>query len=287
MVFLIQLLNGLQLAALLFLLSVGLSVVFGLMRFINLAHGTMFMFGAYLGVTCAAVFDSFWAAFFLAPLLVAAGGAALYGILLRHIRRKSPMQQVLVTFGLIFIGFDVVRMVWGRFPYSIAEPAVLAGGVHIFGQVYPAYRLFLIALGIAVMAALYFGLEKTRVGAMVRAGVDNRRMAAALGINVERVFFFVFCLGCGLAGLAGVAAAPVFPVFPGMDMSILILALIVVVVGGPGSLKGAMFGSLLVGMADTFGQVVFPEFAAAAIYALMAAVLMVRPAGLFPAATVH
>lgn len=279
----VQTLNGLQLSMLLFLLSIGLSVVFGLMNFINLAHGTLYMLGAYLGLAVIDLFDSFWVALLLAPLAVALIGALFYHVLLRHMQSADPMKQVLVTFGLIFVGFDAVRMVWGHLPHSIAVPAALAGSTSVFGETYPTYRLFIIALGVVVIVALHIGLERTRLGATVRAGVDNRTMVSALGINVERAFFIVFCLGCYLAGLAGVVAAPVFSLFPGMDMSVLILTLIVVVLGGPGSLKGAVLGSLIVGMVDTYGQVMFPQFASVTIYALMAAVLLVRPAGLLPA----
>ena len=161
-------------------------------------------------------------------------------------------------------------------------PALLAGRSAVLGQVYPTYRLFIIALGAAVFLALHLGLERTRAGAVVRAGVDDRTMVAALGIDVGRVFFLVFCLGCLLAGLAGVVAAPVFSIVPGMDMSVLILALIVVVLGGPGSLRGAALGSLIVGIADTYGQVVVPELARVTIYALMAVILLIKPAGLLP-----
>ena len=283
----VQTLNGLQLSMLLFLLSIGLSVVFGMMNFINLAHGTLYMVGAYLALSTVRWFDSYWVALILAPLGVALIGAVFYAVLLRHMQRQSPMRQVLVTFGLIFVGFDAVRMVWGVLPHTIPIPEVLAGRVDIFGEVYPAYRLFIIGIGLAVLVGLYFGLERTRLGAIVRAGVDDRTMVAALGIDVERAFFLVFCLGCWLAGLAGVVSAPVFSIFPGMDMSILILTLIVVVVGGPGSLKGAVIGSLVIGMVDTYGQVVAPELARVTIYALMAAVLLVRPQGLFPARQTH
>ena len=278
----VQTLNGLQLSMLLFLLSIGLSVVFGLMSFINLAHGTLYMAGAYLALSAVRWFDSFWLALALAPLGVALIGAVFYAVLLRHMQRQSPMRQVLVTFGLMFVGFDAVRMVWGTLPHTIPVPEVLAGRVDVLGEVYPVYRLFIIAVGLAVIVLLHLGLERTRLGAVVRAGVDDRTMVAALGIDVERAFFLVFCLGCWLAGLAGVVSAPVFSIFPGMDMSILILTLIVVVVGGPGSLKGAVAGSLVIGMADTYGQVLAPEFARATIYALMAVVLLVRPHGLFP-----
>ncbi len=283
----VQTLNGLQLAMLLFLLSVGLSVVFGLMNFINLAHGTLYMLGAYLGLSAYRMFDSYWAALALAPFGVALIGAVFYAVLLQRMQRAGPMRQVLVSFGLIFVGFDVVRLIWGNLAQTIPVPDLLAGRVMVFGEVYPTYRLFIIVVGAAVALALYLGLERTRLGAIVRAGVDNRTMVSALGINVERAFFGVFCLGCYLAGLAGVIAAPVFSIFPGMDMSVLILALIVVVVGGPGSLKGAVLGSLIIGMADTYGQVLIPEFARVTIYALMAGILLLRPGGLIPAGAVR
>ena len=283
----VQTLNGLQLSMLLFLLSIGLSVVFGMMNFINLAHGTLYMVGAYLALSTVRWFDSYWAALVLAPIGVALIGAVFYMVLLRHMQRQSPMRQVLVTFGLIFVGFDAVRMIWGVLPHTIPIPEVLDGSVQVLGEVYPTYRLFIIAVGLAVLVSLYFGLERTRLGAIVRAGVDDRTMVAALGIDVERAFFLVFCLGCWLAGLAGVVSAPVFSIFPGMDMSILILTLIVVVVGGPGSLKGAAIGSLVIGMVDTYGQVIAPELARVTIYALMAVVLLVRPHGLFPVRRTH
>ena len=278
----VQTLNGLQLAALLFLLSVGLSVVFGLMNFINLAHGTLFMAGAYLALSAVRTFDSFWLALLLAPLGVAVLGGLLYLVLLRHLERADPMRQVLATFGLIFVGVEVVDLVWGSLPHTIAVPPVLAGGSLILGQVYPTYRLFIIALGVLLFALLYAALERTRLGAVVRAGVDDRDMVAALGINIGSVFLLVFCLGCLLAGLAGAVAAPVFSIFPGMDLSVLILALIVVVLGGPGSLKGVAAGSLIIGVVDTYGQVVVPELARLTVYGLMAAILLYKPAGLIP-----
>ncbi len=283
----IQLLNGLQLASLLFLLSVGLSVVFGLMNFINLAHGTLYMLGAYIGLSLVRATDSFWLAFALAPLAVAAVGAVFHVVLLRRMQAASPMRQVLATFGLIFVGLDSVRYIWGDYSHALAAPELLAGSVQVLGQTYPTYRLFVIGLGIIVLLVLYFGLERTRLGAIVRAGVDDRETATAIGLNVERAFFLVFCFGCALAGLAGVVAGPVLSIFPGMDISILILALIVVVVGGPGSLKGAALGALLVGMVETFGQVIAPEYASVVLYALMALVLVLRPGGLIPVSKAH
>jgi len=283
----IQVLNGLQLSMLLFLLSVGLSVVFGMMNFINLAHGTLYMLGAFLGLSASNHLGSFWAALVLAPLGVALIGAVFYLLILKRIQAAAPMKQVLVTFGLIFVGLETVRMIWGTFSHSIPMPDTLAGSFTVLGEIYPIYRLFIIGLGAAVMVVLYLGLERTRFGAMVRAGVDNRVMAAALGIDIERVFFFVFCLGCALAGLAGVVAGPVFSVYPGMDMEILILTLIVVVIGGPGSLPGAVVGSLLIGMAETFGQVFVPVFSSVMIYVVMAAVLLLKPGGLIPVRNLH
>ncbi len=278
----IQFLNGLQLASLLFLLSVGLSVVYGLMNFINLAHGTLYMLGAYIGLSVARGSDSFWLALIVAPIFIAALAAVFYALLLRRMQAASPMKQILVTFGLIYVGLDVVRYIWGDYSHSIPTPNVFAGSVHLLGEVYPSYRLFMIGLGWFVFVALYFGLERTRLGAVVRAGVDNREVAMSLGLNIELAFFLVFCLGCGLAGLAGVIAAPVLSVYPGMDMSILVLTLIVVVIGGPGSLRGAALGAFLIGMFETFGQVFFPAIASVIVYALMAVILLTRPGGLLP-----
>ena len=278
----IQFLNGLQLASLLFLLSVGLSVVYGLMNFINLAHGTLYMLGAYIGLSVARGSGSFWLALIVAPIFIAALAAVFHALLLRRMQAASPMKQILVTFGLIYVGLDVVRYIWGDYSHSIPAPDFFAGSVHLLGEVYPSYRLFMIGLGWFVFIALYYGLERTRLGAVVRAGVDNREVAMSLGLNIELAFFLVFCLGCGLAGLAGVVAAPVLSVYPGMDMSILVLTLIVVVIGGPGSLRGAALGAFLIGMFETFGQVFFPAIASVIVYALMAVILLARPVCLLP-----
>jgi branched-chain amino acid transport system permease protein len=280
---LLQLLNGLQYSMLLFLLAVGLSIVFGLMKFINLAHGTLYMIGAFAGLAAAQRTDSFWAALAAGPTAAAAVGAIFYALLLRRLQAASPMKQVLVTFGLIFVGIDTVRLVWGDYAQSLLAPSVLSGSVRVLGAVYPAYRLFIIGLGLGLALLLYLGLERTRLGAVVRAGVDDRIMAASLGVDVDRAFFAVFCLGCGLAGLAGVVASPVLEIYPGMDMAILIPTLIVVVVGGPGRLSGAFFGAVLIGMAETFGAVLVPDFSSFLIYALMALLLLLRPGGLLPA----
>ncbi|KGM89051.1 amino acid/amide ABC transporter membrane protein 1, HAAT family [Roseovarius mucosus DSM 17069] len=278
----LQALNALQLSMLLFLLSIGLTVIFGLMHFVNLAHGALYALGAYFAASVAAV-GGYWAGFFLAPVAVAGVGVLLYSGLIQRMRKSGPMAQVLVTFGLIFALLDITRIVWGDLALGLEVPTLLAGRVALLGVEYPVYRLFIIALGQAIFAALAFVLSRTQIGAMIRAGVDNDAMAACLGINVERLFFIVFCVGCALAGLAGAVAAPLLSVTPDMGLQILIPTLIVIVIGGLGSLKGAIAGSLIFGFVQTFGAVLAPQLASVLIYALLAAVLVIRPVGLFPA----
>ena len=279
----LQLLNALQYSMLLFLLSIGLTVIFGLLHFVNLAHGALYMMGAYIGVSVAAATGSYWAAFILAPLAVTAIGAVLYFTLIERLRQAGPMNQVLVTFGLIFIFLDLVRIGWGDVALGLDVPQAMTGTTSVFAVEYPIYRLFIIALGLLIMGALLFVLTRTQIGAMIRASVENAAMASAMGINVQRLFVCVFCVGCALAGLAGVVAAPVFSAFTGMGISILIPTLIVVVIGGLGSLQGAIVGSLIVGFLETIGAVLFPEFAAILVYVLLAAILVIRPKGLIPA----
>ncbi len=282
----IQLLNGLLLSILLFMLAVGLSVVFGLLDILNLAHCTLYMFGAYIGLTLSNTLGSFWLALLFTPLLVVLIGAGLYSGLLQRLK-ADHLLQALVTFALIFIGYDVARMIWGVEIHRIVEPAVLSGGIPLFGLTYPVYRLFLIAVGVAIVIGLYLGLERTRLGAIVRAGVDDRETTALLGINIDRAFFVVFCLGAALAGLAGVIVGPVLPIEPGMDVGILIQALVVVVIGGPGSLKGTVLGALLIGLAETFGQILVPEFSSFIMFFIMAVVLLWKPQGLLPVKAVR
>lgn len=279
----VQVLHGLQFSMLLFLLSVGLTVIFGLMHFVNLAHGAFYALGAYVCFSVARVTGSFWAGFLVAPFAVALVGFALYLGLIRRMRSAGPMNQVLITFGLIFVFLDIFRIIWGDIALGVESPAVFSGPVEFFGITYSAYRLFIIGLGLATILGLHLILSRTQIGAIIRAGVDNQQMAACLGINVERVFFTVFCVGCALAGIAGAVAAPVLSVTPDMGTQILIPTLIVVVIGGLGSLRGAVAGSLLVGFIQTFGAVLAPQVASILVYALLAAVLIFRPAGLFPA----
>ncbi|PHP28677.1 branched-chain amino acid ABC transporter permease [Limimaricola cinnabarinus] len=279
----LQALNALQLSMLLFLLSVGLTVIFGLMHFVNLAHGALYALGAYVAASVAGAWGGFWVGLIVAPIAVAAMGVVLYGGLIRRMRRSGPMAQVLVTFGLIFALLDLTRIIWGDVALASDVPALLEGQVRLLGVDYPAYRLFVIGLGLAVLAVLAFVLGRTQIGAMIRAGVDNDAMAACLGIDVERLFFVVFCVGCALAGLAGAVAAPLLSVTPDMGLQILIPVLIVIVIGGLGSLKGAIAGALIYGVVQTFGAVLAPQLSSVLIYALLALVLVTRPTGLFPA----
>ncbi len=277
-----QILNSLQFSMLLFLLAIGLSVVFGLMDYLNLSHGTIYMFAAYVAFSITQLGGSFWVALALAPLVAAAVGVLAYFALLKRAQTGGHLRQVLLTVGIIYIGTDLIRIGYGDLPKSVPQPEILNGAVDLFGFPYPAYRLFIIGLGAAIMIVLYFVLERTRLGALVRAGVDDSATAETLGIDIAKVFALVFGIGTYLAGIAGVVAAPVFSVYPGMDVSIIILVLIVVVVGGLGSLRGVIVGSLLIGFADTFGKILLPEFAVIMIYLVMALVLVFRPSGLMP-----
>jgi len=278
-----QLLNSLQFAMLLFLLAIGLSVIFGLMDYLNLAHGTIYMLAAYLAYSIAQLSGSFWVAFFLAPIAATAIGMVLYLVLLKRAEMETHLVQVLLTVGVIYAGTDILRHIYGDLPKGVSQPELFTAPVQIFGITYPSYRLFIIGLGFVVQIGLYFALERTRLGALVRAGVDDRQTVETLGVNIGAVFMLVFAIGTYLAGVAGVVAAPIFGVYPGMDATIIILVLIVVVVGGLGSLKGAILGSLLIGFADTFGKILLPQFAMVMIYLVMAIVLIFRPTGLLPA----
>jgi branched-chain amino acid transport system permease protein len=265
----------------LFLLAVGLTIIFGLMKIVNLAHGSLYMVGAYIGLSIFNYTESFWLALIFAPILTALIGAFLYTLLFRHIQNADPMKQVLLTFGLIYIGLDSVRLLWGTMSHSISAPSILSNPVLLIDEPYPAYRLFVITIGLLVLFSLYFILEKTKIGAKVRASVDDPETAQLLQINTDKILFYTFALGCGLAGLAGITVAPILGVEPGMDMEVLVLTLIVVVVGGPGSLKGALIGSLLIGFVDSFGKVYIPQLAQIIIYAVMALTLLFKPDGLY------
>ncbi len=275
-----QTLNGLTTGALLFFLASGLTVVFGLMRILNLAHGALFLFGGYVGYTVGDRTGSF--------ALAAVGGAVGAGLLGLGIQRsfartllRSPFNQVLLTLGIAFIVGNVVLWIWGGQPRLIRPPALLEGSVAVAGVFYPVYRLFLIGLAALAGLLLWRFWERSRAGAIVRACVDDRAMAAAMGIRVDAVFAAVFAVGAALAGLTGVLGAPVLGLSIGLEFDVLLLAVVVVVVGGIGSLSGAFVGSMAVGLIDGFGKARFPEISYFTLFAPVILILLLRPTGLF------
>jgi branched-subunit amino acid ABC-type transport system permease component len=279
--FFAQALNGLAYGVLLFLLSVGLTLIFGMLDVVNLAHGSFYMLGAFAGLTLIGATGSFWIALLVAPLLVGGVGALLERACLRPLYRRPPLDQVLLTFGFIYLFEDLVKWIWGGRIRSIPPPDLFKGSVTIFGATIPSYRLFVIAFGLAVAVLLWLLIERTRLGAIIRAGVFDAEMTAGLGIDIHRVFTAVFAFGAALGGLSGVIAGPIQSAYPAMGASILIPALIVVVVGGLGSLKGSLAGSLIIGQAETFGKAWLPDSAMLIIYVVMALVVLLRPQGLF------
>ena len=296
-----QLLNGLQFGLMLFLLAAGLTLVFGIMDMINLAHGSLYMVGAYLAASIAQATGSFGLAVLGALVGTAAFGMVLEVTLLRRLYARDHLSQVLATFALILICNEGVRMIWGEQPLLLNAPAALSGPVELWpGLYYPAYRLLIIAAGCAAAALLYVLVTRTRVGMWVRAGASNRAMATAMGVNIRWLFTAVFGLGAALCALAGSLLGPLLSVQVGMGESILILAFVVVVIGGIGSIRGALVGALMVGLVDTASRTLLPallrELASAQvaanlgpalasimIYVVMAAVLFFKPQGLFPA----
>jgi branched-subunit amino acid ABC-type transport system permease component len=279
--FMSQAVNGLVYGMTLFLIAAGLSLIFGLMNVVNVAHGSFFMLGAFLGFWLEQTFGSFWLALILAPLPAIAVGIVMERLFLRGLYQRGHLDQVLLTFGFTFVFLDAVKWIWGADIQSIAPPDALTGIVRVLGIIVPKYRLFLIGFGFALAAILWLVIDRTRIGAMVRASVDDAVTAEGLGINVPFLSSAVFALGVGLAALGGVVAGPIVGVYAGMDFEVLIPAFIVVVIGGMGSLSGAFFSSILVGLVDTFGKAYFPGAALFLTYVLMILVLLTRPSGLF------
>ena len=275
-----QALNGLSFGALLFILASGLSLVFGMMDVVNLAHGAFYMLGAYVALSVVQATGSFWLALLVAPFALGLLGFVLEPLLLRRLRGRH-LDQVLLTIGVSLVIVDVIGQVWGREVRSLSAPAGLDGSVALIGGVYPVYRLFVIGFGAALAAAMAVIYRRTKIGMLIRAGVEDAQMLGALGVDTNRLFAATFATGAALAGLAGVIAAPVFGVQPGMDTDPgLLYSLVVVVVGGLGTLSGAVAGSVLVGPADTFGKVLFQDVALAVIFAIVALVLLLKPTGL-------
>lgn len=296
-----QSLNGLQFGLMLFLLAAGLTLVFGIMDMINLAHGSLYMVGAYLVASITTASGSFWLGLSAGMVAMAVLGVVLELSVLQHFYRRDHLSQVLGTFALLLMANEAVRMVWGSQPISLNPPDALAGPVELLpGFFYSAYRLFIIGVGLAVALLLYLLVTRTRLGMQVRAGASNRDMALAMGVPVRRLFTGVFALGAALCALAGGLLGPLLAVQVGMGESILILAFVVIVIGGIGSMRGAFLGAMLVGVVDTAGRALLPPLlevlfdadtassagaalASILIYVLMAAVLFWKPRGLFPA----
>lgn len=280
--FLIQLLNGLQYGLLLFLVASGLTLIFGIMGIINLAHGSFYMLGAYLAWSLAGLTGSLVAAILVAVPLTVLFGMALEWLLIRRLYERDHLFQVLLTYGLILVFEEMRSILWGDDVHGVPVPALLNASIPLTENLsYPVYRLFISAVCLLLALGLYLLIQKTRLGMMIRAGASNRDMAQSLGINIKFIYTLVFALGVALAAFAGMINAPLSSVFPNMGGQVLIICFVVVVIGGIGSVKGAMAASLMIGLADTFGQVLLPEVAGMIVYVLMAAVLVWRPAGLF------
>lgn len=282
--FIEQSLNGVQLGVQLFLMSAGLTLVFGIMNLINLAHGSLYMAGAFFAAMFVKLTGNFLLAIALAIPCTAIMGVLIELIVLRRFYARGHLDQVLVTFGLILIFNDLVRIVWGVVPVPMPVPALLSGSVEIMqGVLYPAFRLAILGVGLVVALGLYVVVVHTRAGMWIRAGASNRPMASALGVDVQLVFALVFAAGAALAGLAGMMAGPITAVQVGMGEPILILALVVTVIGGIGSIRGAFIAALMIGIVDTFGRVLLPHaLGSMVIFMLMALILAWRPKGLFP-----
>lgn len=280
--FLIQLLNGLQYGLLLFLVASGLTLIFGIMGIINLAHGSFYMLGAYLAWWLASLTGSLLAAVLVAVPLTVLFGMALEWLLIRRLYERDHLFQVLLTYGLILVFEEMRSILWGDDVHGVPVPALLNASIPLTENLsYPVYRLFISAVCLLLALGLYLLIQRTRLGMMVRAGASNRDMVQSLGINIKFLYTLVFAIGVALAAFAGMINAPLSSVFPNMGGQVLIICFVVVVIGGIGSVKGAMVASLMIGLADTFGQVLLPEVAGMIVYLLMAVVLVWRPAGLF------
>jgi len=296
---LVQILNGLQYGVILFLVAAGLTLVFGVMDFVNLAHGVQYMIGAYLTATAVAVTGSFGLGLILGLAGALGLGLAMEYVLFRHLTRRDHLEQVLATFGVILVMTDGVKMIFGPAPRPLAVPELLSGSITLMpGLNYPVWRLAIIAAGLAVAVLLWFLITRTRIGMLVRAGSTHPEMVSALGVDIDRLFLFVFAFGAMLAGFSGAMAGPILSVEPNMGDTVLILAFVVIVIGGIGSVRGALVASLIVGLVDTLGRAFAtdllrlvvdrssaaqagPALASMAIYLFMAGVLVFKPSGLF------
>lgn len=274
-------LHGLAYAGLLFLVSAGLTLVFGMMNVLNFAHAVMYMLGAYFSYTLLQVTGQFWLCLIVCPMLLFVIGALVERFLLRRVHAHGHLHELLLTFGLAYILTELVKWIWGNYPLAVNIGGVLGSTVQLLGITYPVYRIFIFACAVLVGTAMALILFRTRLGIILRAAVNDSEMVNALGFNVPLVFTGVFGFGAALSGLAGVIAGPLLTTYPGMAAEILIDAFVVIVVGGFGSLGGAVVASLLIGELQSFGVLLFPKLSLALVYMLMAAVLVVKPSGLF------
>lgn len=272
--------NGLALSMLLLLVSAGLSLIFGLMGVVNFAHGSLYMIGAYVGLSLFNFSGTFLLALIAAPFVVAAIGVVMEYTTLRRLYGRDPLYQILLTFGIALILDELVKMIWGPNAISFGTPGWLVGTLSIAGSRFPVYRLFVILLGAVVAVAAYLFLTRTRYGLVVRAGTNNRSMVEATGINVKRAFTVMFAVGAGMAAIGGVAAGPMLSVYPGMSQEMIIQAFVVVVIGGLGSFGGSVLGAGLAGFVQAFGNYYLPSLSSIIIFLLMIVVLLVRPGGL-------
>ena len=280
--FLIQLLNSVQYGLLLFMLAAGLTLIFGIMGVVNLAHGSFYMLGAYLAWWLAGLTGSFTLAIVAGAILSVLFGLALERLLFRHFYQRDHLDQVLLTFGLIYIFEESRSILWGDDVHGVQIPELLSASIPLTDNLsYPVYRLFMSGVCIALALGLYLLISKTRLGMKIRAGAFNRDMTEALGVNIKLIHAVVFAIGVALATVAGMVASPVSSVYPNMGSQVLIMCFVVVVIGGIGSVRGALIAALLVGLVDTFGKVLLPHFAGMLVYLLMAAVLLWKPEGLF------
>jgi branched-chain amino acid transport system permease protein len=289
--FLVQLLNSVQYGLLLFLIASGLTLVFGIMGVINLAHGSFYMIGAYLAWSLTDKIGNFWVALPVGVALTVALGMLMEWLFIRKLYARDHLYQVLLTYGLILAFEELRAIIWGNDVHGVTVPAPFTGSIPLTETLsYPVYRLWISAVVVALAAAMYFLIQRTRLGMMIRAGASNREMVQLLGINIQMIYRFVFAFGVALAALAGMVSAPVSSVFPGMGGQVLIVSFVVVVIGGIGSVKGALVAAILIGLVDTFGKVttleiagfrVLPDLAGMAMYLLMAGVLLWRPVGIF------
>ncbi len=280
--FFVQLVNGVQYGLLLFLIASGLTLVFGVMGILNLAHGSMYMVGAYLVWYFVAVTGSFTVAAMLSAVIALGLGILIERLLIQRLYHRNHLDQVLLTIGMIFVFNSLQSILWGNDPYGVAVPEALSGSVPFTdNSSYPVYRIFAALICIAIAAALYFMVSKTRLGMLIRAGESNREMVEALGVNIKSLYTIVFAIGVMLAAISGIIAAPMRSIVPGMGESVLITCFVVVVIGGMGSIKGAFVGALLVGIISTFAAVLMPTMSNMIIYIFMILVLLVKPQGLF------